>query len=88
MDRIAVEAIDKDLLQPTLEKTLASGWQPVTYRQNTELASRGVALESARDMERRERCERQRIFHRLGDSHGNDSLFLRICAAAPRIHAQ
>ena len=38
MDRIAVEAIDKDLLQPTLEKTLASGWQPVTYRQNTELA--------------------------------------------------
>jgi hypothetical protein len=37
VDRIAVEAIDKDLLQPTLEKTLASGWQPVTYRQNTEL---------------------------------------------------
>jgi hypothetical protein len=38
VDRIAVEAIDKDLLQPTLEKTLASGWQPITYRQNTELA--------------------------------------------------
>ena len=38
VDRIAVEAIDKDLLQPTLEQTLASGWQPVTYRQNTELA--------------------------------------------------
>jgi len=38
VDRIAVEAIDKDLLPPTLEKTLASGWQPVTYRQNTELA--------------------------------------------------
>ena len=38
VDRIAVDAIDKDLLQPTLEKTLASGWQPVTYRQNTELA--------------------------------------------------
>jgi hypothetical protein len=38
VDRIAVEAIDKDLLQPTLERTLASGWQPVTYRQNTELA--------------------------------------------------
>jgi hypothetical protein len=28
VDRIGVEAIDKDLLQPTLEKTLASGWQP------------------------------------------------------------
>ena len=38
VDRIAVQAIDKDLQQPTLEKTLASGWQPVTYRQNTELA--------------------------------------------------
>ena len=38
VDRIAVEAIDKDLLPPTLEKTLASGWQPITYRQNTELA--------------------------------------------------
>ncbi len=38
VDRIAVEAIDKDLLQPTLQKTLESGWQPVSYRQNTELA--------------------------------------------------
>ena len=38
VDRIPAEAIDKDLLQPTLEKTLASGWQTVTYRQNTELA--------------------------------------------------
>ena len=38
VDRIAVDAIDKDLLSPTLEQTLASGWQPVTYRQNTELA--------------------------------------------------
>src|SRR5271157_5643229 len=38
VDRIAVEAIDKDLLQPTLSQTQASGWQPVSYRQNTELA--------------------------------------------------
>jgi hypothetical protein len=38
VDRIAAEAIDKDLQQPTLDQTLASGWQPVTYRQNTELA--------------------------------------------------
>ena len=38
VDRIAVQAIEKDLQPPTLEKTLASGWQPVTYRQNTELA--------------------------------------------------
>jgi hypothetical protein len=38
VDRIGVDAIDKDLQQPTLEKTQASGWQPVSYRQNTELA--------------------------------------------------
>jgi hypothetical protein len=38
VDRIPVAAIDKDLLHPTLEQTLASGWQPVTFRQNTELA--------------------------------------------------
>jgi hypothetical protein len=38
VDRIPVAAIDKDLLQPTLSQTQESGWQPVTYRQNTELA--------------------------------------------------
>lgn len=38
VDRIAAEAIDKDLLQLTLARTQESGWQPVTYRQNTELA--------------------------------------------------
>jgi len=38
VDRIPAAAIDQDLLQPTLEKVFASGWQPVTYRQNTELA--------------------------------------------------
>ena len=38
VDRIAADAIDKDLVQPNLGRTLASGWQPVTYRQNTELA--------------------------------------------------
>jgi len=38
VDRIPVDAIDKDTLQPTLGQTLTSGWQPVTFRQNTELA--------------------------------------------------
>lgn len=38
VDRIPAEAINKDFLPASLEKTLASGWQPVTYRQNTELA--------------------------------------------------
>jgi hypothetical protein len=38
IDRIPAEAIDKDLVLGTLNQVLASGWQPVTYRQNTELA--------------------------------------------------
>jgi len=38
VDRIPAEAIDRDLVPAALEKVLAAGWQPVTYRQNTELA--------------------------------------------------
>ncbi|MGC2721566.1 MAG: discoidin domain-containing protein, partial [Candidatus Acidiferrales bacterium] len=37
IDRIATEAIEKDLVQPNLGATLAAGWQPVSYRQNTDL---------------------------------------------------
>jgi len=37
IDRIPVAAIDKDFVEPNLGRALASGWQPVTYRQNTEL---------------------------------------------------
>lgn len=38
VDRIPQEAIDKDLAQPALDRALSSGWQPVSFRQNTELA--------------------------------------------------
>jgi hypothetical protein len=38
VDRIPVAAIDKDLLPGSLQETLSSGWQPVSFRQNTELA--------------------------------------------------
>jgi hypothetical protein len=38
VDRIPVEAIDKDFLPQALAQAQASGWQPVTFRQNTELA--------------------------------------------------
>jgi hypothetical protein len=37
IDRISTEAIDKDLVPAALEKVFASGWQPVSFRQNTEL---------------------------------------------------
>lgn len=37
IDRIPVDAIDKGLSSPIIDKVLAAGWQSVTYRQNTEL---------------------------------------------------
>src|SRR5579872_399729 len=37
VDRLEVGAADKVLVQPMLQEILSSGWQPVTYRQNTEL---------------------------------------------------
>ncbi len=37
LDRISVEAIDKALTKPVLDAVAPSGWQPITYRQNTEL---------------------------------------------------
>jgi hypothetical protein len=38
IDRIPAAAAEKYFGQPALPAVLAAGWQPVTYRQNTELA--------------------------------------------------
>lgn len=38
VDRIPVAAIDHDLTKEALAPVQKSGWQPVTYRQNTDLA--------------------------------------------------
>lgn len=38
IDRISVQAIDKTLTKEILAQTAPSGWGPITYRQNTELA--------------------------------------------------
>jgi NedA-like, galactose-binding domain len=38
IDRIPTVAIDKMLTKPTLQKVFTSGWQPVSYRLNTELS--------------------------------------------------
>lgn len=37
IDRMPAQAIDKLFTEPALNRVLSSGWQPVTYRQNTEL---------------------------------------------------
>ena len=38
LDRISVEAIDKALTPKVLAAVAPSGWEPMTYRQNTELS--------------------------------------------------
>lgn len=38
VDRIQVSAIDHDFTPAVLDQVFAAGWQPVTYRQNTDLA--------------------------------------------------
>lgn len=38
LDRISVEAIDKALTPKMLAAVAPSGWEPITYRQNTELS--------------------------------------------------
>src|SRR5208282_5113925 len=38
IDRIPSEAVDTGLTQPNLARAMASGWQPVSYRNNTELS--------------------------------------------------
>lgn len=38
VDRIPVAAIDHDFQPKSLKESLSAGWQPVTYRQNTDLA--------------------------------------------------
>src|SRR5215472_18612193 len=38
IDRMPAAAVEKYFSQPPSEAVLSAGWQPVTYRQNTELA--------------------------------------------------
>jgi hypothetical protein len=38
VDRLSMEALDKTFTKETLARTAPSGWGPITYRQNTELA--------------------------------------------------
>ena len=37
VDRMSEAAVEKLFVKPTLDQVFAAGWQPVTYRQNTEL---------------------------------------------------
>src|ERR1051326_9522550 len=47
IDRLPKGAIDKLLNPETMKKVLSAGWQPVTYRQNTELDRKSTRLNSS-----------------------------------------
>ena len=74
VDRIAVEAIDKDLQQPTSGKLWPrDGSRLLIGRTRNWRSKRGTGIRKAPGASSE---QWQRIFHRLGDSHGNDSLFV------------
>src|SRR6201984_928162 len=37
IDRLPLGATDKTFIEPTIKQVLSSGWQTISYRQNTEL---------------------------------------------------
>src|ERR1700740_3560357 len=37
IDRLPYDATDKTFVEPTIKQVLSSGWQTISYRQNTEL---------------------------------------------------
>ena len=85
VDRIAQEAIDKDLVQPALDRALSSGWQPVSFRQNTELA---VEAWHWNPQGTWSDASGKGYFTGSANPTEFSALFLRLRAAASRIHAQ
>ena len=83
VDRLGTRSTDHLLTDPILKEVLSAGWQAVTYRQNTELHVRGLALESQRHVE--QRGKERGIFYRQRRAHrSNDSPFVGLPAPPSR----
>jgi hypothetical protein len=85
VDRIPVDAIDHDFTPATLTQVFAAGWQPMTYRQNTDLAVEAWHWNPEGTWSG---PGEQGYFTGSTDSTRPHPLFLRICVAASRRYAQ
>ena len=80
IDRIQTVAIDKLMNKTIFDRVFTAGWQPVTYRQNTELAIEAWHWNPDRNMERPKRSAG--IFHGIVRANWIYSTFIWLCVAA------
>ena len=83
IDRLKTGSTDHVLTDPIIKQVLAAGWQPVTYRQNTELQVEAWHWNPRGHLEQSRQAGR--IFHRQRRAGGADSALLGIPAAPPRL---
>ena len=85
IDRIPVAAIDHDLTPATLDRVFAAGWQPVTYRQNTDLAVEAWHWNSEGTWSA---VRESRLLYWINGFDAAHSLLVWICVASSRCDAQ
>ena len=85
IDRMPAAAVAKYFGEPPLPAVLAAGWQPVTYRQNTELA---VEAWHWNPQGTWSDPSGKGYFTGERDAHRYHQAFLRLPAASSRFHPQ
>ena len=75
IDRVSTEAVEKGLTKRILDQVAPSGWGPITYRNNTELAVEAWHWNSG-------------LLRRLVYAGQTNRAVLRLHAAEARFHSQ